>query len=128
MDELTWQIYPHGASRFELYEDDGRTNAYRRGAYALTSIACAAEPSRISVRIEAPRGDRSVVPSNRRHLLQLRIDRPTAVDVEGAGPIPHTRGDAGRPGWWMDDAGFLCIRLPEAVPLGVMVTLASPRS
>jgi hypothetical protein len=21
------QIYPHGASRFELYEDDGRSNA-----------------------------------------------------------------------------------------------------
>ena len=27
LDELTLQIYPEGASRFELYEDDGRSNA-----------------------------------------------------------------------------------------------------
>ena len=31
LDELTLQIYPEGTSRFELYEDDGRSNAYRRG-------------------------------------------------------------------------------------------------
>src|SRR5215467_823608 len=37
LDELTLQIYPHATSRFVLYEDDGRTNAYRRGVYALTS-------------------------------------------------------------------------------------------
>ena len=31
LDEVTLLIYPEGTSRFELYEDDGRTNAYRRG-------------------------------------------------------------------------------------------------
>ena len=38
LDEVTLLIYPDGASRFELYEDDGRTNAYRRGQYALTAV------------------------------------------------------------------------------------------
>ena len=42
LDELTLQIYPEGTSRFELYEDDGRSNAYRRGRYALTPIVCEA--------------------------------------------------------------------------------------
>ena len=37
LDELTLQIYPEGTSRFELYEDDGRSNAYRRGHHALTT-------------------------------------------------------------------------------------------
>ena len=40
LDEVTLQIYPEGTSRFELYEDDGRSNAYRRGQYALTPIVC----------------------------------------------------------------------------------------
>ncbi len=128
LDELILQIYPLGASRLELYEDDGHSNAYRRGICGLTTIVCATEPGRISVRVEPPRGDRSVVPSGRRHLLRLRIEPPAAVDVEGAGPIPHTSGDTGRPGWWIDDAGFLCIRPPEVDPLGVVVTRGTPRS
>jgi len=66
LDELILQIYPLGASRLELYEDDGHSNAYRRGICGLTTIVCATEPGRISVRVEPPRGDRSVVPSGRR--------------------------------------------------------------
>ena len=50
LDEVTLQIYPEGTSRFELYEDDGRSNAYRRGHYALTSITCVAERARVTVR------------------------------------------------------------------------------
>jgi alpha-glucosidase (family GH31 glycosyl hydrolase) len=128
MDELTLQIYPHGLSRFDLYEDDGRTNAYRRRGYALTSILCAAEPRRVLVRIDAPNGDRSVVPSGRRYLLRLRLERPASVAVERAGEIPPTPGDTGRPGWWMDDARFLYIRPPEMEPLGIVITTATPRS
>jgi hypothetical protein len=31
LDDVTLLVYPEGSSSFELYEDDGRTNAYRRG-------------------------------------------------------------------------------------------------
>ena len=128
LDELTLQIYPHATSRFVLYEDDGRPNAYRRGVYALTSIVCTAEPARISVRIDAPSGDRSVLPPGRRYLLGLRVERPAAVAVERGGELPHTASDTGRPGWWLDDAGFLCIRPPEGIALSVTVTRATTRS
>ncbi len=131
LDELIVQIYPHGTSRFELYEDDGRSNAYRRGVYALTAIVCAAEPHRVAVRIDAPRGDRSVVSAGRRYLLRLRLERPAAVTVEGAGELSSTGRDAGLPGWWMDDAGFLYIRPPAGPPalepIGVLVTLGDRR-
>ncbi|MGH7302125.1 MAG: DUF5110 domain-containing protein, partial [Candidatus Rokuibacteriota bacterium] len=113
---------PQGASRFELYEDDGRSNAYRRGLYALTPITCVAQAGGVDVRIGLATGDRSVVPGSRRYLLRLRLERPTAVTVEGAGELPHAGGDTGRPGWWVDGAGFLGIRPPEVVPLGVVVT------
>ncbi len=119
LDDVTLQIYPEGASRFELYEDDGRTNAYRRGQYALTAITCDARPDRIAVRVEAPAGDRSVAPAGRRYLLRLRAARPSAVTVEGAGVLQPASGD-GRPGWWMD-AGFLCIRPPDLTALTVEV-------
>src|SRR5262249_61615842 len=111
-----------GRSRFGLYEDDGRTNAYRRGVYALTPIVCAAEPGHIAIRVEPPAGDRSVVPTGRRCLLRLRAARPRAVALEAGGELRHVGGDVGRPGWWMDDAGFLCIRPPASAEVAVVVT------
>jgi alpha-glucosidase (family GH31 glycosyl hydrolase) len=77
LDEVTLRIYPHGASRFELYEDDGRSQAYRRGAYALTTIECAADGREATVRIHAPTGDASLVPANRRYALEVRVDGRT---------------------------------------------------
>jgi hypothetical protein len=52
----------------------------------------------------------------------VRVARPRAVAVEGTGELPHVGGDAARPGWWMDDAGFLCIRPPAAAELSIVVT------
>jgi hypothetical protein len=90
----------------------------------LTAITCDAGPDRITVRVEAPAGERSVVPATRRYLLRLRTTRPSAVSVEGAGALQPSSGD-GQPGWWMD-AGFLCIRPPEAAVFTVAVTPGAP--
>src|SRR5206468_6399860 len=125
LDELTLQIYPEGTSRFELYEDDGRSNAYRRGHYALTGIESVAQPDRVTVGVEAPTGDRSLVPANRRYLIRLRLDRrPRAVALEGVGDLPETRGEADRAGWWMDDTGFLCIRPPVQPAATIVISAA----
>ena len=126
LDELTLQIYPEGTSRFELYEDDGRTNAYRDGRYALTAITCEADARRLAVRIDAPTGDPSLVPARRRYRLRLRVARPRAVDADGVETLPATDGDTARPGWWMDDDGFLCIRPRDGRATTVVVTPAGP--
>jgi len=120
LDELTLQIYPRGTSRFELYEDDGHSNAYRRGGFALTPIVCAAQPGRVSVRIGPPAGDRSMVPAARRYLLRIRVPRPQSVAIGGAGELRHSGGEARRPGWWMD-GDFLCIGLPAGPEVDVVV-------
>jgi alpha-glucosidase (family GH31 glycosyl hydrolase) len=126
LDELTLQIYPEGAGRFELYEDDGRSNAYRQGRHALTPIECVAEAGRVTVRIGAPTGDPSMVPADRRYLVRLKLARPAAVTLEGGRELPGAAGDAGRPGWWMDEAGFLCVRPLDRQPSAVVVTLEGP--
>jgi alpha-glucosidase (family GH31 glycosyl hydrolase) len=126
LDELTLLIYPQATSRFELYEDDGRTQAYRRGHHALTPIECVAGPAGVAVRIGEPAGDRSVVPPGRGYLLQLRLDRPARVSVEGAGALPRLAGpgeDAA--GWWEDGRGFTWVRLPHQPAATVTVTLGT---
>jgi alpha-glucosidase (family GH31 glycosyl hydrolase) len=125
LDELTLQIYPEATSRFELYEDDGRTNAYLRGQYALTPITCEASPGRVTVRIDPPTGDRSMVPASRRYLIRLRLDRPRAVAAAGTGDLPEASRDSSGAGWWMDDGGFLCVRPPHATAMTVTVALTT---
>jgi alpha-glucosidase len=124
LDELTLQIYPEGTSRFELYEDDGRTNAYRRGRYALTPIECDARRDRLTVRVGVPAGEATVVAARRRSLLRLRSARPAGIVVDGGDALGQVSPTAATPGWWMDDAGFLCIWPPERPALTVVVTPA----
>jgi alpha-glucosidase (family GH31 glycosyl hydrolase) len=127
LDEITLLIYPDGASRFELYDDDGRTNAYRQGRRALTSIECSARPGEVTVRIGEPAGDRSVVPPGRRYLLELRMAAPSRVAVEGRGELPRRAGPGtAEAGWWADTGrGFVGIALPRPTPLPLTVVLRS---
>jgi alpha-glucosidase (family GH31 glycosyl hydrolase) len=105
---------PAGASRFELYEDDGRTNAWRRGAHALTELRCGSDSGRTVIEIGEPRGDSSVIPSKRAYELQVRLAKVSRVEVETRGErreVPR----APRPrasGWWTA-RGFVFVRLPE---------------
>ena len=123
LDDVTVLIYPTGASRFELYEDDGRTNAYRRGHRALTPFECATGPEGVRVSIGATDGDRSVIPPGRRYLLRVRLDQPPrAVAVSGGGELPRLAGaDQAGAGWWAD-GGFVSVRLPDQ-PAPITVTL-----
>jgi alpha-glucosidase (family GH31 glycosyl hydrolase) len=131
--EITLLIHPSpidarsgsGTSRFEMYEDDGRSNAYRDGHHALTPIECVAGPAGVTVRIGEPTGDRSVVPVGRRYLIRIRIDRPAAVSVAGHGALPRVAGpEEGAAGWWVDADGFTGIRLPPQ-PAAVVEIRAS---
>jgi len=122
IDEITLLIYPDGATSFELYEDDGRSNAYRRGHHALTRFECVAGLTDVTVRISEPVGDRSVVPAGRRYLVRLRMDRARSVTVEGHGPLPRVSGPSGNSAaWWEERDGFIVIR-PSAQP-GVTITV-----
>jgi alpha-glucosidase (family GH31 glycosyl hydrolase) len=86
LEEVTLRVYPGGSSRFELYEDDGRTNGYRRGRYAITPISAAEEGGRVRVRAERPRGDASVLPAGRRFDVRVWRDGGfVSGRIEGSG-------------------------------------------
>src|SRR5262245_30258632 len=124
LDEVALLIYPERSSRFELYEDDGRTNAYRRGQCALTAVECSTDGGDVTVQIGEALGDRSVVPANRRYLLELRMDQPQAVIVTRIGELPRLAGPRQRAeGWWADARGFIHVHLPAQLQLPVTVTL-----
>src|SRR6266850_916440 len=127
--EITLLVYPSrpsGTSRSEMYEDDGRSNAYRNGRHALTPIECVAGSGRVTVRIGEPAGDRSVVPAGRRYVIRIRIDGPVAVSVAGHGALPRVAGPTeGAAGWWVDADGFTGIRLPPQPAATVEISASS---
>lgn len=113
-DEITLLIYPEGASHFELYEDDGRTNGYRDGRYAITPITCRTEGDRIVVQIGEPAGDPALLPADRTYTLQILTTPPRSVNLEGVGPVPPRR-DADQQGpCYRHDGRFLHVRLGAA--------------
>jgi alpha-glucosidase len=115
MDEITLLLYPEGHSRFDLYEDDGRTNGYRAGAYAVTSIECDGNAQSAMVRIGQPSGDAAVIPAGRSYTLQVHSSPPRRVALEGTGELPRVApGASGDPGWW-HDGHFTYIRTSQAV-------------
>jgi alpha-glucosidase len=122
LGEVTVLVYPSGASRFELYEDDGRTNAYQQGAYALTMITCHQDADRTIIEIAEPSGDSRVLPSNRCYILQIYQEWPSRVEVADMADFPQLDSpDSREPGWWHDGTHFLFVRLPK--PAGI-VTLS----
>jgi alpha-glucosidase len=116
-DEITLLIYPERDSRFDLYEDDGRTNTYREGGYAITPIECAAGSAQITVRVGEASGDHNLIPPDRTYTVQVRSGPPRRVALAGAGTLPERR-DGTQPGpcYWHDGRHFTYIRTGAKLP------------
>ncbi len=72
-DPLTLDIYPHGQSAFVLYEDDGNTRAYRKGAFSKQRISVTeTKPTdEIEVVVSPAQGDFSGLIEQRQLQFQL---------------------------------------------------------
>lgn len=104
-DEITLLIYPEGVSSFVLYDDDGRTNAYRSGDYAETRFTCASDAAGVAFRIGGTTGNAALIDPGRRYTLKLRATQaPRSVKV-------NDRIVSERDGWWLDDGRFVCVRM-----------------
>jgi alpha-glucosidase len=106
-DTLTLRVYPDAAaSEYALYEDDGRTTAYRTGARAWTRIACRPTARGVTVEVGATEGTYDGMAPERELLLEVLLDEaPAAVRVDGEACA----------GWFWDPATRLArVALPAA--------------
>jgi alpha-glucosidase (family GH31 glycosyl hydrolase) len=101
-EEITILVYPEAASSFTLYEDDGETNAYRNGHFALTEFTAVQSANELVVDIAAPVGDRSVLPATRTYTLQIYAPDPPKVVVLD-----------NRPCRWRRDGAFLFVTIDK---------------
>jgi hypothetical protein len=122
-DPLTFDIYPWGASQFELYEDDGLTRRYQQGESARQLIAVNAPTNGagdIEVKVQAVTGFFSDMPLSRVYEFQIHSAlKPLAVEMDGRPMLELTEPSAfaGAVSAWYYDAadrrGIVHIRLPR---------------
>jgi Glycosyl hydrolases family 31/Domain of unknown function (DUF5110) len=81
-DELIVSIFPGADNVFELYEDDGQSQAYQRGASCITHMEQTWRPELLQFHIAPIQGDTSVIPARRRYQLIVRcVSRPDEASV-----------------------------------------------
>jgi alpha-glucosidase (family GH31 glycosyl hydrolase) len=116
LDLVTLDVYPHGASAYTRYEDDGETLAYRDGAYCTTRFESEEAAGAVAFTIRGRTG--AYTPHPRDYLLVIHGDRASVQDVRLNGtPLAATTPgglDAGERGWAPDDAtGTLRVRFED---------------
>lgn len=122
-DPLTFDVYPWGASHFDLYEDDGLTRKYQHGESAKQRIAVEAPegvsgPITLSVGASVGRFDGKL--GSRVYQFQIHTPfKPKGITVDGQ-PVLELK-DAGAyascvSAWYFDPAdkrGTVHLRLPR---------------
>jgi len=90
--EIHLHVFVGADGRFDLYEDDGQTTAYRDGRAVITRYEQHIEGDSLRLMLAAPEGDRALLPDGRRHRVYLYgVASPgeVALLVDGA-PRPLT--------------------------------------
>jgi alpha-glucosidase (family GH31 glycosyl hydrolase) len=82
-EQLGLDIFPEGQSDFTLYEDDGLSLDYQKGAVATTAIACRRKGEDLRVEIGPRRGRYAGMPENRRYEVRIYAEKPRAVLING---------------------------------------------
>ena len=105
LDPLTFDIYPSGRSSATLYEDDGLTLDYQRGAFATTLVTVDARTGRMEIQVNPPKGAFRVAP--RRYEFRVHLDeapRAVRIDKDLAGQVapPATGRWPTGTAWWFD--------------------------
>ncbi len=122
LDTLTLAIYPAAQrSSFTLYEDDGKTTAYRSGAFALTPFTCEVQPQAVTINIARSQGDYAGKPKQRVYLTELHHlnHAPDSVTKNAAMLQAYASAEAlqrGDEGWRYDATKHLLVVKCQTVP------------
>jgi alpha-glucosidase (family GH31 glycosyl hydrolase) len=92
--DMTVNVYGDGNGRFDLYEDDGISLDYERGAYALTPMTYRTAGARHRLVIGPTTGSFAAQRDQRRYRLRIHTARrPAAIRVDGQ-PVAHWQWEA----------------------------------
>ncbi len=67
-EDMTVRVF-RGKGAFELYEDDGETNEYKNGKYAITKMSITEWGEDVNFTVKPAEGDASVVPQKRNYTI-----------------------------------------------------------
>ena len=101
VEEITFAVFPSASSSFELYEDDGLSEDYKQGGYAVTRIESRLQEGAWEMTVGKPEG--AFRPERHRYGVELWWDaRPASVRVNGS-ELPEIAADSAAEGWYFDD-------------------------
>jgi alpha-glucosidase (family GH31 glycosyl hydrolase) len=83
VETIKLEVYPKGKSAFTLYEDDGNSLDYLKGAVAETSMQCEAIKGHITLTMEPRAGSYKGMPPSRTYDIRIHAAKPVAVAVNG---------------------------------------------
>jgi alpha-glucosidase len=109
-DPLTLDIYPSAKSIYTLYEDDGRSNDYKRGSFARTRFDCETIGADVIVNIGVAQGDYNGKLTYRTYLLKINRKAGSLARITRSGaPMEKLTSkealDSAEQGWFDDAAG-----------------------
>jgi len=120
LEVIRLDVYPAGASRCTIYEDDGTTYAYEKGAFATTEIRAVEQARSVTLSIGARQGSYKTMPARRGYLVSLHTRLTPKSVVLGGAKLPKVASKEQllyswtSRGWCHDaKAGILWIK-PEA--------------
>ena len=108
IDPLTLDIYPFETSSFTLYEDDGETEDYKEGAFALTTFVCIEREDGIIIDIGESKGKYKGKLKSRGYILKVnKVSPPDKVKTGGKTIkrcASHGQFEKNKTGWWYDSS------------------------
>jgi alpha-glucosidase len=81
-ENIVWEIYPKGESKFTLCEDDGESYKYLQGEVAKTVLDCSETNEGITITVHPRVGKYHKMPKNRTHSFKIYYPREMALTNE----------------------------------------------
>lgn len=116
-DPVTFDVYPHGNSSFELYEDDGITREHRDGFFAKTLVECSGpqfgQQGVVTIDVGPGNGEFTGKPGQRAYRFEVHMHvHPDAVLFDNVAMQEYESMeelDQAASGWYYDPADKLGI-------------------
>jgi alpha-glucosidase (family GH31 glycosyl hydrolase) len=82
VENMKLHLYPDGKSDYTIYEDDGNSLEYLKGAVAKTQVRCETSRNTMTVVIEPRKGTYRDMPAKRTYEVWIHMAQPKSLSVK----------------------------------------------